>query len=84
MIYLGISFRFEHRQSSVFVTWYIVSALEAMLTFGLGLYFSVLSFTKTHLMSRMSLLTIIILGDGIVVMAEKVVTIVKSPEAWSM
>lgn len=83
LIYLGISFHLQHHHSQVFITWYIISAAEALFSFGLGLYHDVLSFTKTHLMGRMSLLTIIILGDGIVVLAEKVVTIVKSPEAWS-
>ncbi|KID82654.1 Low temperature requirement A [Metarhizium guizhouense ARSEF 977] len=83
LIYLGISFHLQHHHSHVFITWYIICAAEALFSFGLGLYHDVLSFTKTHLMGRMSLLTIIILGDGIVVLAEKVVTIVKSPEAWN-
>jgi hypothetical protein len=83
MIYLGISFRFEYRHSQVFIVWYIVCAMETVLSFGLGLCFNVLGLEKTHLMNRMSLLTIMILGDGIVVLAEKVVTIVKSADAWS-
>ncbi|EFY92981.1 hypothetical protein MAC_00764 [Metarhizium acridum CQMa 102] len=84
LIYLGISFHLQYHHSHAFIAWYIVSAAEALFSLGLGLYHDVLSFTKTHLMGRLSLLTIIILGDGIVVLAEKVVTIVKSPEAWSM
>ncbi|KAK2594922.1 hypothetical protein QQS21_007370 [Conoideocrella luteorostrata] len=83
LIYLGISFRFHNRVSHVFITWYIVGTLEGLLTLGLALYFSVLSFTKTHLMSRISLLTVIILGDGIVVLSEKVLVIVRSPDAWN-
>lgn len=34
-------------------------------------------------MKRMGLLTIIILGDTIIVMAENVATIVEGPSAWS-
>lgn len=34
-------------------------------------------------MKRLSLLTVIILGDGIIVMAQNVVTIVEGPDAWS-
>ncbi|PON22882.1 hypothetical protein TGAM01_v208137 [Trichoderma gamsii] len=83
MIYLGITFRFsEDKQSRVFITWYVVGSLEVVLTLGLSLGFSVLSLVKTHLMNRMSLLTIVILGESIVALAEKVVIIVEGPDAW--
>ncbi|KAK1239312.1 hypothetical protein MKX07_008800 [Trichoderma sp. CBMAI-0711] len=83
MIYLGVTFRFINtHHSSVFVTWYIVGALEALLTFGLSIHYSVLSLSKTHLMNRMFLLSVIILGDSIVVIADKVVIIVDAPDSW--
>jgi low temperature requirement protein LtrA len=83
MIYLGITFRFsEDKQSRVFITWYVVGSLEVVLTLGLSLGFSILSLVKTHLMNRMSLLTIVILGESIVALAEKVVIIVEGPDAW--
>lgn len=88
MIYLGITFRFRKENSHVFIAWYLISLLEVVLTLLISNFWTVLSFTKTHLMKRMSLLTIIILGDGIVLMAQNVVTIVKkdgvTPDAWSM
>lgn len=34
-------------------------------------------------MKRMSLLTVIIIGDGIIAVAQDVVTIVKTADAWS-
>lgn len=84
MVYLGITFRFRDENSHVFLAWYLVSIAEVLLTIIISNFWAVLSFTKTHLMKRMSLLTIIILGDGIVLMAQNVVTIVKTPDAWSM
>ncbi|TFA98417.1 hypothetical protein CCMA1212_009865 [Trichoderma ghanense] len=83
MIYLGVTFRFtDTHHSNVFVTWYIVGAMEALLTFGLSIHYSVLSLSKTHLMNRMFLLSVIILGDSIVVIADKVVIIVDAPDSW--
>lgn len=87
-IYLGITFRFEHydksgHNSRVFITWYFIAAAEALLTITLSNFWRTLSFTRTHLMKRMSLLTVMILGDGIVSIAQNVVTIVKRPDAWS-
>lgn len=83
MIYLGITFRFNDKKDShVFIAWYVVGVLEALSTFGLSAFYSVLSLTKTHLMNRMSLLTIVILGESIVVLADKVVIIVEAPDSW--
>ncbi|KAH7329660.1 hypothetical protein B0I35DRAFT_474234 [Stachybotrys elegans] len=82
IIYLGMSFGFRHGTSQVFIGWYIVSAAEVLLTFALSNHWQFLGFTETHLMKRLTLLTVIILGDGIVSMCDKVVIIVKSPDAW--
>lgn len=83
VVYLGVSFRFTDGNSRIFIAWYVVVVLEVLLTFLLSTYCLVLSFTRTHLMKRLAYLTVIILGDGIVIMAEKVVVIVKAPDAWS-
>lgn len=83
IIYLGIAFRFDKGGSRVFVTWYVVAGLEAICTVLISNLWEVLSFTKTHLMKRMSLLTVIVLGDGIIVVAQNVVKIVEGPHAWS-
>jgi low temperature requirement protein LtrA len=83
MIYLGITFRFdEDKNSRVFIAWYVVGALEVISTLGLSIFFSILGLAKTHLMNRMSLLTIVVLGESIVALAEKVVIIVEGPDAW--
>ena len=85
MIYLGITFRFRAHQgnSRVFVTWYVMAGMEVVLAFLVANIWAVLSFKGTHLMKRLGLLTVVILGDAIIVMAQNVVTIVKNPDAWS-
>ncbi|KAL7943644.1 hypothetical protein V8C42DRAFT_346567 [Trichoderma barbatum] len=83
IIYLGVTFRFtSSTDSKVFITWYVVGAVEALASFGLSMYFSVLSLAKTHLMNRLFLLSVIILGESIVVLADKVVIIVENPDSW--
>jgi low temperature requirement protein LtrA len=81
-IYLSLTFGFTSSDSNTFIAWYVVSAVEVLLTFALSNMWHFLAFTKTHLMKRLTLLTVIILGDGIVSMCDKVVAIVKSPDAW--
>lgn len=83
MVYLGTTFRFRDHNSNVFIIWYVMAGVELFLTFAIANKWPVLSFEGTHLMKRMGLLTIIILGDGIIVVAQNVVTMVKSPDAWN-
>lgn len=85
LIYLGITFRFEDNKSSrVFMTWYFISAAEAIFTLITSSVWPVLSFTESHLMKRLTLITAMILGDGLVNIAKEVVTMVKAPQAWGM
>lgn len=83
MIYLGVTFRFTDHNSNVFMTWYVLAGVELILTFAIAYIFPVLSFQGTHLMKRIGLLTVIIVGDGIITISKSVVTIVESPDAWS-
>ncbi|KAF9772040.1 hypothetical protein IL306_010303 [Fusarium sp. DS 682] len=83
MIYLGITFRFTDHNSNVFMTWYVLAGVEVILTFAIAYIFPVLTFQGTHLMKRMGLLTVIIVGDGIITISKSVVTIVESPDAWN-
>ncbi|KAJ2978707.1 hypothetical protein NQ176_g3667 [Zarea fungicola] len=82
-VYLGITFRFEKRNSRVYITWYIFTAGEAVLTLLLSNFWKTLSFTRTHLMKRLSLITVMILGEGIQSVAQNIATIVKTPAAWN-
>lgn len=82
-VYLGITFRFdEGRRSHAFVTWYCISGLEGVASLLLSNYSPILSLGKTHLMKRLGLLTVMILGEGIESIANKVLVIVKHKHAW--
>lgn len=82
-VYLGVAFRFEEgRRSHAFVTWYCISGAEGILSLLLSNYSPILSLGKTHLMKRLSLLTVMILGEGIESIANKVLIIVKHKHAW--
>lgn len=82
-VYFGITFRFERGNSRVYVTWYIFAAGEAILTLLISNYWKTLSFTRTHLMKRLSLITVMILGEGIQSVAQNIAVMVKTPAAWS-
>jgi low temperature requirement protein LtrA len=82
-VYLGVTFRFRNENSNVFVTWYMLATVEVVATTGGSAFWEVLSFTRTHLMRRLALLTVIILGDGVIVLAQDVVVISEVPGAWS-
>lgn len=83
IIYLGVTFTFteEGGHGHGYIAWYVVSITETIATVLMSNGWPVLSLTNTHLMRRMSLLTVIVLGDGIIVLAKNVVTIVEAPSA---
>ncbi|KAH8730458.1 bacterial low temperature requirement A protein-domain-containing protein [Phaeosphaeriaceae sp. PMI808] len=52
----------DHRL--VYLVWYAVALLESIAVIVISCSWRMLSFKKTHLMERMSLLTIIVIGEG--------------------
>jgi low temperature requirement protein LtrA len=48
----------------VYLVWYVVATVEAIAVVTISCFWRMLSFKKTHLMERMSLLTIIVIGEG--------------------
>lgn len=48
----------------IYVVWYIVMAVESCVVIAISSIWRMLSFKKTHLMERMSLLTLIVIGEG--------------------
>jgi low temperature requirement protein LtrA len=52
----------DHRL--VYLVWYVVAAAESIAAITISCCWRMLSFKKTHLMERMSLLTIIVIGEG--------------------
>ncbi|KAJ6436141.1 low temperature requirement A [Purpureocillium lavendulum] len=82
-VYLGITFGFKQGAGSrIYMTWYFISGAEAIGSIILSNLTPVLALTQTHLMKRMTLLTVMIMGDGMIQVAKDVVTIVKNPGAW--
>ncbi|PHH74739.1 hypothetical protein CDD82_4803 [Ophiocordyceps australis] len=83
-LYLGVTFAFKRGlRSRAFMAWYLMSGIEGVASVLLSNLSPILSLTWTHLMKRMTLLTVMIMGDGIVQVAKEVVTIVKNVDAWN-
>ncbi|KAI0172162.1 bacterial low temperature requirement A protein-domain-containing protein [Hypoxylon sp. FL1284] len=77
-IYLGISFRFDlGRTSRVFLVWYIGGLVEMALHLSISQLSHVLTFLGTHLGERMNLLTLVILGEGCIILAKSITLVVK-------
>lgn len=51
---------------NIFYLWYTVSALEAIAVLGISAAWKPLSFKKTHLSERMGLLSMIVIGEGVI------------------
>jgi hypothetical protein len=54
----------EQAHNGIYVVWYIIMVLEAIGVLVISIIWKMLSFKKTHLMERMSLLTLIVIGEG--------------------
>ncbi|CAE7016269.1 LtrA domain containing protein [Pyrenophora teres f. teres] len=61
----------------IHVAWYVIGIAEVVVTVGISCYWRVISFKGTHIQQRMSLLTLIILGEGIIVICKAVSKLVK-------
>ena len=48
----------------LYMAWYAVMIAEGIIVITISCFWRMLSFKKTHLMERMSLLTIIVIGEG--------------------
>ncbi|KAL6801331.1 hypothetical protein GGI42DRAFT_343362 [Trichoderma sp. SZMC 28013] len=78
VIYLAVSFLSANEASSVVaVSWYIGAVAEVAIHLGLS-SLKALSLSDTHLSERMNLLTLIILGEGAIIIARNIQTVVKN------
>ena len=57
-------------KSNVYIAWYIIGISETILTVAVSCIWRIVSFKGTHMVQRMSLLTLIILGEGIIVICK--------------
>jgi hypothetical protein len=77
-VYFGIAFRYEEgKNSKVYVVWFVVGVVELKLHLILSQLSEVLTFLGTHLGERMNLLTLIIVGEGAILLAKNVTLLVK-------
>lgn len=83
-VYLGVYFAYADKEGDVkgmsFVAWYVSIALEGLTLFAVSIKWKVLSFKRTHLNERMELLTLIILGEGIIGLMKSCTDIVNAYE----
>lgn len=83
MFYLGLGFTFSGGNRSLYAIWFVITAIEIIVSVGLSLKWKVLSFQGTHLASRISLLTFILMGEGLCLVCLGVVRIVQNANSWS-
>lgn len=83
LVYLGVGFSFRDYNTNIYITWFVISIVETLLNIGLSMASDVLSFSGTHLVNRMVLLTFIIIGEGVVVICHGVTNIVANSNSWS-
>lgn len=87
-IYLGIFFSFpsgkgSEAKSHAYIAWYVVAILETLCCLSISSIWRIISFKGTHIIQRMSLLTLIILGEGIIVVCKAISYIVKNDYRFS-
>lgn len=71
------------RKSNVYIAWYVIAISETILTVTVSCIWRIISFKGTHMVQRMSLLTLIILGEGIIVICKSISKIVKNDYLWT-
>ena len=76
MIFLGLAFSFSDTPSTVRVVdgWYVTMAVEATVILLVSGRTSFLNFRRTNIIERLGLLTLIILGEGIMSLGEQAST----------
>jgi hypothetical protein len=78
MIFLGITFAIgPDKGAQADIGWYVTSVVEAILVLRVSAQWRILSFKRTHLIERVGLLTMIILGEGIIGMTKSVTDIMR-------
>ncbi|KAJ5218405.1 uncharacterized protein N7498_000504 [Penicillium cinerascens] len=75
IIYLGVSFAFYRTASNAYIAWYVVAVIEVGVNLALAARWKAISFEKTHLVERLTCLTLIILGEGIIGLTKTIVKI---------
>lgn len=78
LVSLGLLFTFKSNTSGgLYIGWYAIAILEALVVFLSSSQWRVVSFKRTNLNERCGLLTLIILGEGIIVLTKAMNSVVK-------
>ncbi|KAI4176097.1 MAG: hypothetical protein LQ346_007956 [Caloplaca aetnensis] len=78
IICLGLIFSFnDHTQSSSYLAWYVIAVLEALTVFVSSSWWRSVSFKRSNLNERVGLLTLIILGEGVIVLTKSMSSVTK-------
>ncbi|KAF7900058.1 hypothetical protein EAF00_004394 [Botryotinia globosa] len=86
LIYFSTFFGFSEETSKtgkVFIVWYVTAILETAVNIAISSKWKVLSFKGSHLVQRMTLLTLIILGEGIIGVSKSIADIAEQEEKWT-
>lgn len=76
IIYLGISFAFSSESSvNAYIAWYVVAIFEVGSNIAIAGNWRILSFKDTHLVERMTCLTLIVLGEGVIGLTSRIALI---------
>ncbi|KAJ9615614.1 hypothetical protein H2200_001689 [Cladophialophora chaetospira] len=75
MVFLGTSFDFYHQSARAYIAWYVYSCCEAAAVIAIACWWPVIGFKHTHLVERVGLLSLIIMGEGVLGMSKSISTI---------
>lgn len=85
--YLGLHFDFLGKATPhTYIAWYGIIFIEVIVVMVSSAHWKVVNFKRTHLVERLGLLTLIIIGEGIIVMLKAVNTVEKGStygRGWS-
>ncbi|KAA8568908.1 hypothetical protein EYC84_007885 [Monilinia fructicola] len=87
LIYFTTFFGFTKETSKtgrVFVVWYITAIIETAVNILISSKWKVLSFRGSHLVQRMTLLTLIILGEGIIGVSKSIADITEEEGSYNI
>ncbi|EME38036.1 hypothetical protein DOTSEDRAFT_107533, partial [Dothistroma septosporum NZE10] len=85
-VYLGMYWTLHldsNGRNHTYIIWYVFSLTETIAVTATSCYWRNISFDGTHLVERMSLLTLIILGEGAIATAKACLYIVYAEDAFS-
>ncbi|KAK7924003.1 hypothetical protein PG985_006057 [Apiospora marii] len=76
--YIVIAFRYEvGKNSRGYIAWYVISLVETALHLGCSQFSPVLTFIGSHFGERFNLLTLIVMGEGVIILAKNITLVVK-------